>query len=236
MATATQIEQTEHSMGGHAVGGHGTADNLALHLDPELRFLLACCRAEISNGQSQLDQVLLPALNWDRILKLAEYHRLLPSLHASVRKNSAVPHSIRSAIDARFKKHVTRLLRFSAELSRITREFEDRGIQVLAHKGPALSQLLYGDPAIRQFGDLDFLVRDRDVGPPIGHPHNVAVRRHKAAAKPEAREGRTHTRRGDLHSDDLFDTFAGNGHAPVFSRHRVGVDQPFGRPPAAQLH
>jgi hypothetical protein len=155
LATATQIEPS--------VGGHGTADNPALRVDPELRFLLACCSAEISGGQSQLDQILPARLNWDRTLKLAEHHRLLPSLHASVCNNGDVPVSIRSAIRARFQKHVTRVLRFSAELSRITRQFEDRGIQVLAHKGPALSQLLYGDQAMRQFGDLDFLVRDRDV-------------------------------------------------------------------------
>jgi hypothetical protein len=165
LATATQIEQTEHSIGGHAVGGDGTADNPALRLDPELRFLLACCSAEISSGQPQLDQILPAQLNWDRTLKLAEYHRLLPSLHAWVCKSGNVPLSIRSAIRARFQKHVTRVLRFSAELSQITRHFEDRGIEVLAHKGPALSQLLYDDPAMRQFGDLDFLVRDRDVRP-----------------------------------------------------------------------
>ena len=156
MATATQIE--------HSIDGHGAADNPALRLDPELRLLLACCSAEISSGQSQLDQILPAPLNWDRTLKLAEHHRLLPLLHTSVCKTGGVPISIRSAIRARFQKHVTRVLRFSSELLRITRQFEDREIQVLAHKGPALSQLLYGDPAMRQFGDLDFLVKDRDVG------------------------------------------------------------------------
>jgi hypothetical protein len=38
-----------------------------------------------------------------------------------------------------------------------------RGVEVLPHKGPVLAQQLYGDPAMRDFGDLDFLVRTIDV-------------------------------------------------------------------------
>src|SRR5205807_6099281 len=49
------------------------------------------------------------------------------------------------------------------ELARITRAFRDNEIEVLAHKGPALAQLLYRDPALRQFGDLDLLARSRNV-------------------------------------------------------------------------
>src|SRR5207244_5452159 len=41
--------------------------------------------------------------------------------------------------------------------------FADREIQALAHKGLVLAHLLYGDAAMRQFGDLDFLVRASDI-------------------------------------------------------------------------
>src|SRR6185437_2473937 len=41
---------------------------------------------------------------------------------------------------------------------RISRQFERLGVPVIAHKGPVLAHRLYGDTAMRQFGDLDFLV------------------------------------------------------------------------------
>jgi hypothetical protein len=149
LATATQIEA---STTGQPLSG----------FEPEFELLLACC-SEISGTLSVLDQILASPLHWDSVLKLAEYHRLLPPLYASLCERDDVPASIGSAIRARFQKHVHRVLRFSAELARILRHFGDLGIQVLAHKGPALAQLLYGDPAMRQFGDLDFLIRARDV-------------------------------------------------------------------------
>jgi hypothetical protein len=54
-------------------------------------------------------------------------------------------------------------LQFTAELKKIAGCFEQHGTAFLAHKGPALAQVLYGDPAMRQFGDLDLLVKAQDV-------------------------------------------------------------------------
>ena len=46
---------------------------------------------------------------------------------------------------------------------RVVRLFEAEGIAVLLIKGPALSQDLYGDPTVRSFCDLDFVVRPEDA-------------------------------------------------------------------------
>jgi len=67
-----------------------------------------------------------------------------------------------STLRVRAHKHAWRVLHFTVELTKIARCFEQRGIEFLAHKGPALAQLLYGNPAMRQFGDLDVIVRARD--------------------------------------------------------------------------
>ncbi len=133
----------------------------ALRFEPEFELLLACCRQ--GSGGHSLAEFLTPSLHWDRVLRLADQHRLLPALYASVCNRDDVPGSIQSAIRARFEGHAIRVLRFSAELARILQHFVDREIQALAHKGPVLAHLLYGDAAMRQFGDLDFLVRSHDT-------------------------------------------------------------------------
>jgi len=129
----------------------------------EFDFLRACC------GKARRDSVLAEALrgklDWDRILKLATHHRVLPALHRALRGRNDAPASIRAAADARFSIHSRRVLRLSAVLAGILWQFEHHGIEVLAHKGPVLAQQLYGDPAMRDFGDLDFLVRTADVAP-----------------------------------------------------------------------
>lgn len=52
---------------------------------------------------------------------------------------------------------------FTGELLRIIALFENHGILAVPFKGPALSESVYGDLALRSFGDLDILV----------HKHNA---------------------------------------------------------------
>ncbi len=133
--------------------------NNTARFGPEFALLLACC----SQNTSAVTTLLVLQPNWDHVFRLAEHHRVLPTLFSSLRGRDDVPGSIQSAICARFQKHIHRVLRFSAELARIAQHFAASEIPMLAQKGPALAQLLYGDPAMRQFGDLDILVATEDV-------------------------------------------------------------------------
>src|SRR5439155_17565622 len=116
-----------------------------------------------SNNTSALTTLLALQPNWGHVFRLAEHHRVLPTLFSALRDRDDMPGSIQSAIRARFQKHIHRVLRFSAELARVAQHLAASGIPMLAHKGPALAQLLYSDPAMRQFGDLDILVAMEDV-------------------------------------------------------------------------
>jgi hypothetical protein len=128
---------------------------------PEFELLLVCCQP--NPDSCRLTQALHSPINWDGVLRLSEHHRVLPALHGAILGRNNVPGSIQLALRSRFQSNALKALRFSAELARITRAFADSGIDILAHKGPALAKLLYRDPAMRQFGDLDFLVRPGDV-------------------------------------------------------------------------
>jgi Uncharacterised nucleotidyltransferase len=123
---------------------------------PEFEFLLACSSPPVS-----FDASLLAALDWERVLAFAEHHRLIPAVHAALARSTgaAVPGAIRD----RAHVQACRCLRFTAELARIGESFDRRGIEFLAHKGPALAQVLYNDATLRQFGDLDLLLRPEDV-------------------------------------------------------------------------
>ena len=50
----------------------------------------------------------------------------------------------------------------TSELLKIMHLLEENNIQALAFKGPALAQMAYGDITLRQYGDLDILIKNKD--------------------------------------------------------------------------
>src|SRR5260370_42363541 len=74
-----------------------------VRFEPEFELLLACCGED--SGEQSLAEFPTPSLHWDRVLRLADRHRLLPALYASFCNRDALPGSIQSVIRARFKSH-----------------------------------------------------------------------------------------------------------------------------------
>ncbi len=61
------------------------------------------------------------------------------------------------------KANAHRTLWLTLELLNIHRHLQARGVDVLPYKGPLLAETLYGNVALRQFSDLDLLVRSDDL-------------------------------------------------------------------------
>ena len=57
------------------------------------------------------------------------------------------------------KANAHRALWLTLELLNIHRHLQTRGLEVLPYKGPVLAETLYGNVAMRQFSDLDLLIR-----------------------------------------------------------------------------
>jgi hypothetical protein len=102
--------------------------------------------------------------DWEWLLKAARAHGVLPRLARIVRDaNGATPDPVRRELHARARESATRSLRLTGDLIRILDACAARGIRALAHKGPALALLAYGDLALRPSRDLDILVDPADV-------------------------------------------------------------------------
>jgi len=74
-----------------------------------------------------------------------------------------VPFAILEELRRQLHVVAHRNLKFDAELLRLLSQFDSSGIEVVIFKGPALAWAFYENPALREMGDLDLLVRPRDA-------------------------------------------------------------------------
>src|SRR5882762_2229855 len=128
----------------------------------EWSVLLECASA--SHDRERL-QGLLRSADWARLLVLAEEHGVAGHLRAGLRglREDLLPPEIRQTLVDLERAQIFSTLRLTAELFRILDRFTSEGIGVLVVKGPVLAVRAYGDPAMRAYGDLDLLVRQRDI-------------------------------------------------------------------------
>jgi len=108
---------------------------------------------------------LIQWVDWHRLLLLAEEHGVVGHVAASLHKleKLATPLEFQEALSELQRAQVFHSLRLTAELFRVLDRFSAEGIGTLVVKGPVLSVQAYGVPARRSYGDVDLLVRQRDI-------------------------------------------------------------------------
>jgi hypothetical protein len=132
---------------------------------PDNRLLLDCARTCVESGVAQrvLGSVR-DGVDWAYLIETASGHGVLPLLCYNLNRLYAhvLPPGALRDLQARFRANSARNLSLAAELIKILHFLESSGIAALAFKGPALALSAYGNLALRQFGDLDVLVREKD--------------------------------------------------------------------------
>ncbi len=134
---------------------------------PEIELLISCASTTLEPERIEKIHRLLSAGNfqWEKVLRLARNHGLLPILYSCFMKTSRgfVPQDILDLLRAGFYAQTRRSLFLTRELLNILDLFERNGILVIPFKGPALGASVYGDITLRPFGDLDLVVRRKDL-------------------------------------------------------------------------
>jgi hypothetical protein len=128
----------------------------------EWAVLLECASA--TPKPQRLRELALTA-DWSRLLVLAEEHGVIGHLATRLPEldENIVRADERSALVELHRAQVFRTLGIVRELFRLLELFAGKDIPSLVVKGPVLAVDAYGDAAIRSYGDLDLLVRQRDI-------------------------------------------------------------------------
>src|SRR6266496_2607685 len=131
--------------------------------DAERSILLAVCSCIPQAEKSDRMRALLQQpIRWKILFDLADRHGSLPLLYQALVTIEGAPREQLPWLEQRHQINLHRALLLSRELIRIVDHLGALGLEVLPYKGLALAELIYGDIALRQSGDIDVLVRPRD--------------------------------------------------------------------------
>jgi Uncharacterised nucleotidyltransferase len=131
----------------------------------EAELVLAGVRTNPDAAHAErLARLLRYDLDWVVLICLAQ-HGVLPLLYRRLQTASPdlLPTPVRSQLQIHFHANAQRNLFLAGTLLQLLRLFEAHGIAALPYKGPILAVSAYGNLALRQFADLDLLVRPQDT-------------------------------------------------------------------------
>ena len=141
--------------------GAGHAD-----LQAEHRLVVACAGLRPSRDRrEEVVSLLGSPLNWPLVVETARAQRVAALCYEALQQfgPGAVPGEVMAAFRADAMSIAGRNLQLAAKLAEITEVAQRSGIALVPYKGPVLAEMAYGNLALREFVDLDFVLPHRDL-------------------------------------------------------------------------
>ena len=132
----------------------------------DLRLLLACARSYRSEEETAaLRRLLAEGVDWTAFARKAMNHGLVSLVARTFADCAAdlVPAEIMDAFLVNASGTAERNNALFAELTRLVQSLAKNGIKTIPFKGPVTAIKGYGSLGLREFRDLDFLIRDSDL-------------------------------------------------------------------------
>jgi len=132
---------------------------------PEKQLLVLCARTRMQPPIAQkIHELAAGPIDWEYLLAAAAENSVTPLLG---RHLLGVAGGVASGHLERLKEltraNAMRSLVLTAELIKIIELFRAEHIQAFPYKGPVLAAQAYGDISLREFEDLDIILRQRDI-------------------------------------------------------------------------
>jgi hypothetical protein len=121
-----------------------------------LKLLIECCHREVD--YEILESLAANITEWDIFLDSAYVHGVFPLVHKALKTVTTVPEHVKLHLKTSNLEIARRNMTMTTELVKIMKLFEGNGIEVIAFKGPVLSQIIHGDITQRQYADIDILL------------------------------------------------------------------------------
>jgi putative nucleotidyltransferase-like protein/transglutaminase superfamily protein len=131
------------------------------YLPAEVRLLLTCVRWPLAEEDGTAIRGFAAAkdIEWKYFLSLCGHHRVTPLVFRALSSISAtLPAETIGTLKKTATQNAISAFAYLAETRRLCELLKQAGIAVRVLKGVPLSQRVYGDPALRDVGDIDLLI------------------------------------------------------------------------------
>jgi Uncharacterised nucleotidyltransferase len=133
---------------------------------PEVDLMLCCARTYLTlQTRVRIKEIVTQGIDWQAFLQRATSHGVRPLVYQSLHTIcwDALPEAARQELSQFYSANLAKNRFLAGELLHLLQLFESEHILALPFKGPVLAAVFYGDLGLREFTDLDILVRERDV-------------------------------------------------------------------------
>ncbi|AZS16349.1 nucleotidyltransferase family protein [Paenibacillus lutimineralis] len=135
--------------------------------DIEALLVLKACSLKLSEDESnEIKRYLTDEMNAGKFLYYCVHHRVVPLVWRNLEKlkiTSRLESTVRRTMRSVCADVAHRNQSFYKEIQKVNHAFSQIGIKALLLKGAALAPLLYQDITLREFGDVDYLIRLEDA-------------------------------------------------------------------------
>jgi len=140
-------------------------EQLRSEFSPELQLIVYSCQSRIDSDKIRQVVAHFYEDDFQRTSALARRHGVLPLLYQTLSSIPEIklPAETRTLFRHGFMDIVQHNMLMSAELTELMRLFAENSIESMAFKGPALAEMAYSSISLRQYGDLDILVKKEEL-------------------------------------------------------------------------
>lgn len=130
-----------------------------------ITLLVRCLRMHDELPTQELSQLANTPSDWDSLISLASSHRVLPLLYRSLKRVASSGLSVEAlqTLRAQYFGNAARNLFLTHVLQGMLRSLRAESIDCLPLKGPVVAEAYYEDLSLRAFGDLDIIIREKDL-------------------------------------------------------------------------
>ena len=135
-------------------------------MNPETNLVVLCARMFLSDSEpSSLRSALTAPLNWGLLEQSAQRNAMMPLVAYVLAQHGTglIAQDTLKKLHERLLRTAQKNLAWLQEWLRVLDVLADSRIPVISFKGPALALMAYRNLALREFADLDLLVRPCDV-------------------------------------------------------------------------
>lgn len=133
---------------------------------PEERLLLLLLRVELDSAAQEAVHALIRAgIDWNRLLSLAATHRVSALAYVRIQACFAdvTPAQTLAALERVYQAQRWDNLNMTSQMAKLVGAMEGAGIAALPLKGPAVALSLYDNLFLREYKDVDLLVRSSEL-------------------------------------------------------------------------